>query len=265
MALAALHYGEEPALAAEDGAGAVFFSGCSLRCVYCQNYPVSRGQVGRQISVEKLAEIFQALEEQGAQCIDLVNPSHFQPAIAQALTLYRPKVVVWNSSGYESVETLQAMEGLVDVYLPDCKYLSGSLSAQLSGAGDYFLRASKALREMARQVGRAQVDDKGRMLRGMIVRHLVLPGHVDDTRKVLTWIRHALPEAWLSLMAQYTPCGQVEAFPELQRELLPEEYEAAVAIMEELGFSEGYVQELSAAGTAQIPIFDETWPEIGDR
>lgn len=259
VARAALHYGEEPIIGGEMGSGAVFFSGCSLRCVYCQNFELSRGRVGKPISAQRLAEIFRELERQGAKNIDLVSPTHFARAIRSALSIYRPKVpIVWNSSGYEKQEQIREMDGLIDIYLPDMKYMSASVSGLYSGAPDYFLHASKALREMARQAGKAVIGEDGLMKRGMIVRHLVLPGHIEETRKVLIWIRRALPDAWLSLMAQYTPFGDAFRYPPLDRMLTKEEYEEAVSIADSLGFENGFYQETDSSGVTEIPAFDLT-------
>ncbi len=259
VARAALHYGEEPVIGGEMGSGAVFFSGCHLKCVYCQNFDLSRGRVGKKISAKRLAEIFAELENQGAKNIDLVNPTHFAPAIREALSIYRPKVpVVWNSSGYERAELIRELEGLVDIYLPDMKYVSPEISAKYSGAKDYFAFASKALREMARQTGTAQIGEDGLMRRGMIVRHLVLPGHIGETRKALVWIRRALPDAWLSLMAQYTPFGDAHKYPPLDRMLTEAEYSEAMEIAESLGFENGFFQETDSSGVTEIPAFDLT-------
>ena len=259
VARAALHFGEEPIIGGEMGSGAVFFAGCSLKCVYCQNFELSRGRVGKKISAERLAEIFCELEKQGAKNIDLVNPTHFAPVVRRALEIYKPEVpVVWNSSGYEKWELIRDMEGYIDIYLPDMKYMTGAVSARYSGAADYFAYASKALREMARQAGKAVIGEDGLMKKGMIVRHLVLPGHIEETKKVLVWIRRVLPEAWLSLMAQYTPFGDAFKYPPLDRMLTEEEYEAAVEIAESLGFENGFFQETDSSGVTEIPIFDGT-------
>lgn len=259
VARAALHYGEEPVIGGEQGSGAIFFSGCNLKCVYCQNFDLSRGRIGKKISTQRLAEIFAELEDQGAKNIDLVNPTHFAPVIREALSLYRPHVpVVWNSSGYEDAARIREMDGLVDIYLPDMKYVSASVSGRFSGAPDYFAHASKALREMARQTDAPVFGDDGLMKRGMIVRHLVLPGHIEETRKVLVWIRRALPQAWLSLMAQYTPFGDAHLYPPLDRMLSEEEYEQAISIAQELGFENGFFQETDSSGVTEIPAFDLT-------
>ena len=259
VARAALHFGEEPVISGERGSGAIFFSGCALKCVFCQNFELSRGRQGIEITTARLAEIFRELEEQGAHNINLVNPGHYAPAIREALALYRPRVpVVWNSSGYETVESLRAMDGLIDIYLPDMKYVSEEAGARCSAAPDYFRVASKALREMLRQTGPAEIGPDGMMRRGTIVRHLVLPGMVGETRKALVWIRRALPDAWLSHMAQYTPCGDARLYPPLDRPLTLEEYEEATACAEELGFENGFFQEMEASGVAEIPAFDGT-------
>lgn len=258
VARAALHFGEEPVISGVNGSGAIFFSGCPLKCVFCQNYELSRGRLGVSISAGRLAEIFRELEEQGANNINLVNPTHFAPAICEAMHIYTPRVpVVWNSSGYERVETIRSMEGLVDVYLPDMKYVSAEVAERCSAAPDYFPYASKALREMARQVGPVRVGQDGMIKKGLIVRHLVLPGYISESKKALVWIRRALPDAWLSLMAQYTPYGDASKYPPLDRALYPEEYEQVAALAEELGF-DGFLQEAESSGVAEIPAFDGT-------
>jgi len=259
VARATLHFGEEPIIGGELGSGAVFFSGCSLKCVYCQNFDLSRGRIGKKISAQRLADIFRELEDQGAKNIDLVNPTHFQSAIMRALEIYRPEIpVVWNSSGYEKAENIRLMEGLIDIYLPDMKYMSSAVSGLYSGAPDYFAHASKALREMARQTGAAVIGEDGLMKKGMIVRHLVLPGQIEETKRVLVWIRRALPDAWLSLMAQYTPFGDAFKYPPLDRMLTEVEYEQAVSAAELLGFENGFFQETDSSGVTEIPLFDGT-------
>ena len=190
LARAALHTGEEPCISGTRGSGTVFFSGCSLRCLYCQNQPISHERYGRAVTPERLAEIFRELEEQGAHKINLVNPTHFVPAILEALEHYRPAVpVVYNSSGYERVETLRRLEGAVDVYLPDLKYVDGELSARFSHAPDYFEYAAPAILEMARQTGPMTLDGDGIAVRGTMARHLLLPGHTRNTLAVLDWLR----------------------------------------------------------------------------
>ena len=259
IARAALHFGEEPCISGIRGSGTVFFSGCSLKCCFCQNHSISHLNEGKTISVERLAEIFRELEEAGAHNINLVNPSHYAISIRKALELYRPNIpVVYNSSGYERVETLKLLDGFIDVYLPDCKYVDTTLSLSLSDAADYFKIASAAILEMARQTGVAQFDADGMMTTGTMVRHLVLPGHTKNSMQVLDWLATIKEQIWVSLMFQYTPCGDVSAHKELQRTLTQRECEKVWDYMDGLGIVNGYVQDRKSAGTTMIPAFDLT-------
>jgi putative pyruvate formate lyase activating enzyme len=260
VARAALHQWEEPCISGQHGSGTVFFSGCSLRCVYCQNQQISLGRYGALVTEENLLRMFDRLIEQGAHNLNLVNPTHYAPMLAKALKKYRsPVPVIYNSGGYERVEMLKALEGLVDIYLPDLKYVDSAVSLRYSGAADYFDYASKAILEMSRQVGKAIFDENGVMKKGLIVRHLILPRNTAQSIKALTWIHENLPEGTLvSLMCQYTPCGELENFPELQRRLTRREYEKVVDQMLELGLTGGYLQELSSAKEEYIPPFDLT-------
>ena len=259
VARAALHFGEEPCISGTRGSGTVFFSGCSLRCCFCQNHSISHKNEGRPITEERLAEIFKELEKVGAHNINLVNPSHYAVSIRKALELYRPNVpIVYNSSGYERVETLKLLDGFVDVYLPDCKYVDSALSLALSGAEDYFEVASAAILEMTRQTGNAQFDADGIMTKGTMVRHLVLPGHTKNSMQVLDWLSTIKEKVWISLMFQYTPCGDVSAHKELQRTLTQRECEKVWDYMDDLGIVNGYVQDRKSAGTTMIPAFDLT-------
>lgn len=260
VARAALHQWEEPCISGQHGSGTVFFSGCSLRCVYCQNQQISLGRYGALVTEENLLRMFDRLIEQGAHNLNLVNPTHYAPMLAKALKKYcSPVPVIYNSGGYERVEMLKALEGLVDIYLPDLKYVDSAVSLRYSGAADYFDHASKAILEMSRQVGKAAFDKNGVMKKGLIVRHLILPRNTAQSIKALTWIRENLPEETLvSLMCQYTPCGELENFPELQRRLTRREYEKVVDQMLELGLTGGYLQELSSAKEEYIPPFDLT-------
>lgn len=260
VARAALHQWEEPCISGQHGSGTVFFSGCSLRCVYCQNQQISLGRYGALVTEENLLRMFDRLIEQGAHNLNLVNPTHYAPMLAKALKKYcSPVPVIYNSGGYERVEMLKALEGLVDIYLPDLKYVDSAVSLRYSGAADYFDYASKAILEMSRQVGKAAFDENGVMKKGLIVRHLILPRNTAQSIKALTWIHENLPEGTLvSLMCQYTPCGELENFPELQRRLTRREYEKVVDQMLELGLTGGYLQELSSAKEEYIPPFDLT-------
>ena len=260
---AALHKGEEPCISGDAdcaGSGTVFFSGCTLRCNFCQNRQISRGPVGKAVSAARLADIFRELTEQGAANINLVNPTHYVSAIMEALRLYRPPVpVVYNSGGYERVETLRRLEGLVDVYLPDLKYISADLSAALSGAADYADFACPAILEMARQTGPMVLNENGMAVRGTMVRHLALPGHTKESMKVIDWLAAHLPRGvYVSLMFQYTPMGEVAGFPELSRRLTARECDKVWNYLIDAGLTEGYVQQRDSAGVEMIPQFDLT-------
>lgn len=254
-AKAMLHYGEEPVIAGSFGTGAVFFSGCTLRCVFCQNKDISIENKGTPLSSAKLRGIFERLIDEGAQSIDLVTPTHFLPDILPALTPKLPVPVVYNCGGYESVETLRQLEGLIDIYLPDMKYSDNALAKKLSAAPDYFEIASAALQEMYRQVGGAVIDDDI-MERGMVVRHLVLPGHLNNTLGVIEWFANTFPQndVLFSLMSQYVPMGQQE--PPLNRGISEEEYDGALSWMEVCGIENGFTQDFSAATTEYLPKFD---------
>lgn len=254
-AKAMLHYGEEPAIAGASGTGAVFFSGCTLRCRYCQNSAISGGGTGMALSPTRLRAIFEALMAQGAESIDLVTPTHFLPSILPALTPKLPVPVVYNCGGYEAVETLGALEGLVDVYLPDLKYADDGLAGRWSGAPDYFAVATAAIEEMYRQTGPAVLED-GRLVRGVLIRHLVLPGCLDNTLGVIDWVAERFPrgEVLFSLMSQYVPMNGCEA--PLDRCVSREEYDGALSWMKFCGVEQGFTQDFSAATTEYLPEFD---------
>lgn len=255
VARAMLHHWEEPPISGQNGAGTVFFSGCTLGCVYCQNGDISAGGFGKDISTARLREIFEELVAQGAHNIELVTPTHFLPWILPALTPRLPVPVVYNCGGYERVETLRALEGLVDVYLPDLKYADGALAAELSGAADYFPVACEAIREMFRQVGPYVLED-GLLTRGMVIRHLVLPGYLDNTRRVLDRIAETFApgDVLVSLMSQYTPTANMTG--RLARRVTAAEYRAAADYMRNCGITDGFVQERTSAEEAYTPAFD---------
>lgn len=254
-ARAMLHYGEEPPISASFGTGAVFFSGCTLRCRYCQNREISLERKGKPISSEELRDIFLRLIDEGAQSIDLVTPTHFLPTILPALTPKLPVPVVYNCGGYERVETLRELEGLVDVYLPDLKYADNRLAARLSDAPEYFDVAAAAICEMYRQVGGYVIEDE-QMQRGVLIRHLVLPGAVGNSLRVIEWVARTFPknDVLFSLMSQYVPSPTLPA--PLNRRLTPEEYDGAVSWLELCGIRSGFVQNLSAATDELLPNFD---------
>lgn len=258
VARAALHMWEEPCISGTRGSGAVFFSGCGLRCIFCQNEAISHGGEGETVSVERLAEIFRELEAQGAHNINLVTAAQFVPAVIAALELYRPSIpIVYNSSGYESVETLKMLEGYVDIYLPDFKYIDPAMAKLLSGAADYPQVAMAAIAEMLRQTGPAVYDENGMMLRGTQIRHLVLPGLTGDSMKILSVIADEFPGAAVSLMGQYVPFGKALEMPGMNRRIKKKEYARVLAHMEAIGL-DGYRQELESASEAFVPAFDGT-------
>lgn len=261
VARAAPHYGEEPCISGTRGSGAVFFAGCPLGCVYCQNYRLSRGLEGSEISVERLAEIFRELEESGVHNLNLVTGTQFVPRIIEALEIAKPAIpVAWNSSGYETPETVEALSPYVSIWMPDYKYALSEPARLYSGAPDYPAVARAAIRRMAELAGECEFDEDGLLRRGVLIRHLVLPGQVENSRRVIRWVdREFLPgEVLFSLMAQYTPCGSAEKYPELARTLSEDEWNAVLDALNESDIEDGYVQELSAAGEEQIPAFDGT-------
>ena len=258
IARAAPHYDEEPVISGTRGSGAIFFSGCALRCRFCQNYGISHDNFGQRISVERLREIYFELIDQGVHNINLVNPTHFTQAILESLEGGLPVPVVWNTGGYEKVDTIRRLEGVVQVYLPDLKYIDTYSSRRYSAAGDYFEHAAPAIREMLRQTGPVELDDDGIIRSGVIVRHLILPGRAEESMRILDWIAENLPGAWVSLMAQYLPFGKVEGVDALDRRLTQEEYDQVVDHLMALGLEDGFVQELSSSDEKYIPSFDLT-------
>lgn len=260
LARAAAHFGEEPCISGTHGSGTVFFSGCSLRCVFCQNEPISRHHFGQEVSVARLREIFLELAASGVHNINLVNPTHFADSIAEALEQPLPVPVVYNSSGYESVETLRRLEGKIQIYMPDCKYALGEPAARYSAAADYPQIARAAIAEMYRQRGRYRMDYEGILQSGVLIRHLVLPGSRENTRQVIDWLTSTFApgEVLFSLMGQYTPCGDLDGFPELQHPLSMPEYSEAEEYLLATGWEDGYLQPPEAAGVEHIPEFDLT-------
>lgn len=256
-ARAAAHYWEEPVISGSYGSGAVFFSGCTLRCAFCQNGVISQENFGKPLSPAGLRAAFERLIDEGCQNINLVTPTHFLPSILPALTPKLPVPVVYNCGGYESVETLRQLEGLVDIYLPDFKYSDDRLAAKLSAAPDYGETAAAAIREMYRQVGGAVIEDE-QMTRGVIIRHLVLPGCIDNSLGVLDWIAESFPkkDVLVSLMSQYVPMGRAKNMPPLDRRITQEEYDAVLSYLYLLELDNGYTQDFSAATAEYIPDFD---------
>lgn len=256
LARAALHFWEEPCISGKNGSGAVFFSGCNLKCVYCQNYEISIGDKGTQISDERLIEIFEELIDEGAQNINLVNPTHYATRLAEVLSKWKcPVPIVYNSSGYESVETLRLFEGIVDIYLPDFKYIRSEKAQRYSRAKDYPQAVKAALFEMRRQQPE-DIFENGIMKRGMIIRHLILPQNTNSSLEIIDYIKENFESTYLSLMAQYVPCGNLKDFPELQRKITKREYEKVVNYACQKGLQRVFVQELGSADKMYIPPFD---------
>lgn len=262
-ARAALHFWEEPCLSGTNGSGAVFFSGCNLRCVYCQNHEIAQGNAGREITAARLSDIFLGLQEKGAHNINLVTPSHFVPQIITALNTAKKQglfiPIIYNTSAYETVETLHMLDGLVDIYLPDLKYYSTALSENYSHAPDYFGTATAAIAEMLRQVGTPVfADGEGSLMRrGVIVRHLLLPGCGRDSRQILRYLHETYKnDIYISIMNQYTPLSQVSGIPALNRRVSDKEYARIIDYAIRIGIENGFIQEGETASESFIPAFD---------
>lgn len=261
IARAALHPWEEPCISGEQGSGTVFFSGCPLQCVYCQNHEIAAGRLGKPCTTEQLAETFLDLQAQHAHNINLVTPTHMMPRILDALQLAKEKglriPIVYNTGGYENPETLKLLEGWVDIYLTDFKYMSAALSGAYSHAADYAEMAKPALAEMVRQTGEARFSPDGMMRRGVIVRHLLLPGQTADSKTVVEYLYRTYGDKiWISLMNQYTPLEWVQEDPVLHRRVTQAEYDAVVDYAVELGVENGFTQEGEAASESFIPQFE---------
>ena len=261
VARAALHMWEEPCISGKEGSGAVFFSGCSLGCGFCQNRQISGGQSGKQITIEHLVEIFLNLQEQKANNINLVTAGQFLPQVAEALKRAKAQglhiPVVYNSSGYEKAEILKILDGLVDIYLPDFKYMDPELAGKYSHAKDYPQVAKLALEEMVRQVGMPEFDSRGMMKRGVIVRHLLLPGHVKNSKNVLKYLYETYEDKiYISMMSQYTPMPTMKDDPQLSRKVTDREYQRLIDYAISLGLNNGFIQEGETAKDSFIPEFD---------
>ena len=260
IARAALHFWEEPCISGEEGSGTVFFSGCPLQCCFCQNHKISNGNFGREVSTARLGEIFLELQAQGANNINLVTAGHYAPQVIEALGFVKGRLhipVVYNSSGYEEMSTLRLLEGYVDIYLPDLKYMDNQRAQRYSGAANYVEKATAAILEMYRQAGPAVFDEAGHMKKGMIVRHMVLPGGIKDACAVLEWLKENLPldNVWVSVMSQYTPFYKSGEYPEIHRRLNQKEYNAVLDALDSLEIENGFVQELSSAKEEYTPDF----------
>ena len=261
LALSSLHFFEEPCISGEQGSGTVFFSNCNLKCVYCQNYEISSEGFGMEITVERLAEIFIEQQENKANNINLVSPTIYAYQIKQAIILAKQKglkiPIIYNSSGYENIKTLKELDGYIDVYLPDFKYASNELGEKYSRVKNYYDICLPALKEMYRQVGRPKLNENGIIQKGMIIRHLVLPNNMDNTKKVIQAIKHNLPkDVYISIMAQYFPTDEAKNIPELNRKLTQKEYQEIEEYIFEQNIENGYMQELGEHEEEYVPVFD---------
>lgn len=267
VARVGLHQWEEPPISGERGSGTIFFSNCNLKCCFCQNYQISHEGYGKELSIPELAQKFIYLQSNGAHNINLVTGSPYVPQIVQAIKIARAiglaVPVVYNTSSYEKVETLKLLDGVVDIYLPDIKFVSPELSRKYLGVANYFAVASPAILEMVRQRGPAVMDENGLMRSGVIVRHLVMPGMTDDTLRCMEWFKDNLSKSgvYFSLMAQYLPFYEAKQHPEINRQLNEEEYNTVVNKLEELELEDGFMQDLSSASEEYVPAFDLTGVE----
>lgn len=257
---AALHFWEEPCVSGENGSGTVFFSNCNLKCVFCQNHCISQENLGIEISIERLSEIFLELEENGANNINLVTPTHYVPQIIEALKLSKASglniPILYNSNGYDSLDTLKALDGYIDVYLPDLKYYNSKYSLKYSMAKDYFEKASIAIEEMYRQVGKPVFDENGIIKKGVIIRHLMLPGLLFDSKKILDYIHKTFGNnVYISLMNQYTPMFKASNYPEINRKLNEKHYDSIIDYALDLGIKNAFIQESESSSEEFVPDF----------
>lgn len=260
VARAALHYWEEPCISGKQGSGTVFFSNCNLRCVFCQNHPISHQGVGKEIPAERLSQIFLELQEQGAHNINLVTPTHYVPQIIRSLEAARQKglnlPVVYNTNSYESIETVKLLQGHIDVYLPDLKYFGNQYAKKYSGINNYFSNASQVVNEMFRQVGEVKFNKEGLIQKGVLIRHLMLPGLLFDSKKVVDYIyNHFGDSVYISLMNQYTPLYNADKYNEINRPLNPKHYDGLIEYCIALGIRNAYIQETGAASEDFVPEF----------
>ncbi len=260
VARAALHFWEEPCLSGENGSGTVFFSGCSLGCVYCQNQNISNGNIGKEISVSRLTQIYFELESKNAHNINLVTPSHFAPLVKESIELAKKDGLkipfVYNTGGYDKVSTIKMFDKLIDIYLPDLKYIAEDLSFRYSNAKDYFKYASKALSEMVKQTGKCLFDNNNILKKGVIVRHLVLPGFTEESKKIIKYLYDEYKDdIYISIMNQFTPIN-LNDFPEINRKVTENEYNKVIDFALSLGIENAYIQEGGTADESFIPEFN---------
>ncbi len=260
VARAGLHMWEEPVISGTRGSGTVFFSGCNLHCVFCQNYDISYKGFGKEITIDRLKEIYQELIAKGAHNINLVTPTHFTEAVLQSLSEPLSVPVVYNTSGFETQDTLRRLKGKVQIYLPDLKYSDDIAAIKYSNAPYYFRTATEAIKEMYRQVGDYYINDDGIMTKGVIIRHLIMPGMLDNTKRVIDWVASTFKpgQVMFSLMHQYVPCGRAGEYPEINRKVTDAEYNALEAYLMQSSIEDGFVQEGDAACEDFIPCFDGT-------
>lgn len=261
VARAALHMWEEPCISGEEGSGTVFFSGCAMGCIFCQNQNIANGSAGKIITVERLADIFLELQEKGANNINLVTPSHYVIQIIDSIQLAREKglmlPIVYNCSGYEKIETIRLLEGFVDIYLPDFKYMDEKIAQRYSNCKSYFYYTSEAIKEMVRQVKEPIFDQRGMMKKGIIVRHLALPGYLSDSKNIIKYLYETFGDSiYISIMNQFTPLPNISKYPELNRRITENEYEELVDYAIDLGVENGFIQEGETALESFIPEFD---------
>ena len=262
IALYSTHNFEEPCISGKKGSGTVFFSNCNMNCVFCQNYEISQEGKGEEISIEGLAEIFLKQQEKDVENINLVTPTSYVPQIIEAIKIAKSKglklPIVYNTNGYEKIETLKMLDGYIDIYLPDFKYAQNELGKRLSKVDNYFEITTEALREMYKQTGKAIFDDRGIMQKGMIVRHLVLPNHLVNSRKVLKWLNDNMNDVFVSVMAQYFPTYKAKELEDINRKLTKEEYEQIESYLYRLNLENGYIQELGEHEEEYVPKWFNT-------
>ena len=260
VARAGLHMWEEPVISGTKGSGTVFFSGCNLHCVFCQNYDISCKGFGKEITIERLKEIYHELIAQGAHNINLVTPTHFTEAVLQSLAEPLPVPVVYNTSGFETQDTLRRLKGKVQIYLPDLKYSDDMAAIKYSNAPYYFRIATEAIKEMYNQVGDYHIDDNGIMTKGVIIRHLIMPGMPDNTKRIIDWVAANFKpgQVMFSRMHHYVPCGRANEYPEINRKVTDEEYKELESYLLQSTIEDGFVQEGDAACKDFIPCFDGT-------
>lgn len=259
IALANIHNWEEPCISGTRGSGTVFFSGCNLKCVFCQNHQISHENFGKEITINRLAEIFIELQNQKVHNINLVSPTPYVPQIIEAIKIAKSNglsiPIVYNTNSYENLETIKSLNGYIDIYLPDLKYFDDDVAIKYSNAKDYFNTASLAISEMIKQVGQAKFDEHGIMKKGVIVRHLIIPGQILQTKRILNWIKQNLPkDTYISIMAQYFPTYKAKDFPEINHKITKQEYNFVTSMLED--FENGYIQELGEHEEEYVPNFD---------